>query len=140
MNECMNIILSDTILSVYHFVHTILSVPFCPYHFVPYHFVLEPREVIVYQSRAEVLGCPEPTTSLDARGRTNPTIFFCHPIFRKNILATIRLSKFLKNIFQSFTQIFEFFPKGFQFVSQNPLDHGCPRLDGPLTTSFGTDG
>src|SRR6218665_3984654 len=27
----------------YHFVRTILSVPFCPYHFVPYHFVLEPN-------------------------------------------------------------------------------------------------
>src|SRR6218665_1315654 len=26
-----------------HFVRTILSVPFCPYHFVPYHFVLEPE-------------------------------------------------------------------------------------------------
>src|SRR6218665_3028539 len=22
----------------YHFVRTILSIPFCPYHFVPYHF------------------------------------------------------------------------------------------------------
>src|SRR6218665_933427 len=30
-------ILSNTILSVYHFVHA-----FCPYHFVCYHFVLEP--------------------------------------------------------------------------------------------------
>ena len=28
-------ILSDTILSVYHFVHTILSVPFCPLPFCP---------------------------------------------------------------------------------------------------------
>src|SRR6218665_2363111 len=35
-------ILSNAILSVYHFVHTILSVPFCPYHFVRSHFVLEP--------------------------------------------------------------------------------------------------
>src|SRR6218665_147312 len=26
----------------YHFVHTILSIPFCPYHFVPYHFVRTP--------------------------------------------------------------------------------------------------
>src|SRR6218665_1382944 len=31
----------------YHFVRTILSIPFCPipfcpYHFVPYHFVLKP--------------------------------------------------------------------------------------------------
>src|SRR6218665_2068353 len=43
----------NTILSVYHFVHAILSntilsvyhfvrIPFCPYHFVRYHFVLEP--------------------------------------------------------------------------------------------------
>src|SRR6218665_886059 len=32
-------ILSNTILSVYHFVHTILSVPFCPLPFCPYHFV-----------------------------------------------------------------------------------------------------
>ena len=28
-------ILSNTILSVYHFVHTILSVPFCPLPFCP---------------------------------------------------------------------------------------------------------
>src|SRR6218665_2417901 len=31
---------------------TILSVPFCPYHFVPYHFVLEPYGVMCAQ-----LGC-----------------------------------------------------------------------------------
>src|SRR6218665_1804578 len=57
-------ILSNTILSVYHFVHailsvpfcslpfcpipfcpyTILSIPFCPYHFVPYHFVRSPKK------------------------------------------------------------------------------------------------
>jgi len=24
----------------------ILSVPFCPYHFVPYHFVLEPFQLV----------------------------------------------------------------------------------------------
>src|SRR6218665_1680576 len=39
---------SNTILSVYHFVHTILSVPFCPIPFCPYtilsvyHFVRIP--------------------------------------------------------------------------------------------------
>src|SRR6218665_1245225 len=27
----------------------ILSVPFCPYHFVPYHFVLEPFSVVEMQ-------------------------------------------------------------------------------------------
>ena len=26
----------------YHFIRTILSIPFCPYHFVPYHFVRIP--------------------------------------------------------------------------------------------------
>ena len=25
----------------------ILSVPFCPYHFVPYHFALEPNELVL---------------------------------------------------------------------------------------------
>src|SRR6218665_4004861 len=35
-------ILSNTILSVYHF----FRIPFCPYHFVRYHFVLEPLEVV----------------------------------------------------------------------------------------------
>src|SRR6218665_2092070 len=28
------------------YIGTILSVPFCPYHFVPYHFVLEPSEAL----------------------------------------------------------------------------------------------
>src|SRR6218665_2878221 len=32
---CPYTILSNTILSVYHFVHTILSVPFCPLPFCP---------------------------------------------------------------------------------------------------------
>ena len=31
----------------------ILSVPFCPYHFVPYHFVLEP--LIYVDTTAKVL-------------------------------------------------------------------------------------
>src|SRR6218665_2234452 len=35
-------ILSNAILSVYHLVHTILSVG--PYHFVRYHFVLKPEK------------------------------------------------------------------------------------------------
>ena len=32
----LHTILSNTILSLYHFVHTILSVPFCPIPFCPY--------------------------------------------------------------------------------------------------------
>src|SRR6218665_2359725 len=47
----VNTILSNAILSVYHFVHTILSVPFCPYHFVRYHFVLEPLTHMQYTRR-----------------------------------------------------------------------------------------
>src|SRR6218665_3169724 len=29
--------------------YTILSIPFCPYHFVRYHFVLEPSEALPWQ-------------------------------------------------------------------------------------------
>ena len=32
----------------YHFIHTTLSIPFCTYHFVRYHFVLEPNRVYIY--------------------------------------------------------------------------------------------
>src|SRR6218665_2405944 len=39
---CLYTILSNTILSIYHFVHRPL--PFCQYDFVCYHFVLEPRD------------------------------------------------------------------------------------------------
>ena len=31
-------------------IDAILSVPFCPYHFVPYHFVLEPYKYLYYAS------------------------------------------------------------------------------------------
>src|SRR6218665_266318 len=30
----------------YHSVRAILSIPFCPYHFVRYHFVLEPLAIL----------------------------------------------------------------------------------------------
>jgi len=42
----------------YHFVRTILSIPFCPipfcpYHFVRYHFVFAPSEALPAQSRTK---------------------------------------------------------------------------------------
>src|SRR6218665_1968813 len=36
----------------YHFARTILSVPFCPYHFVQYHFVRSPLRVMSMDGRA----------------------------------------------------------------------------------------
>ena len=39
----------------------ILSVPFCPYHFVPYHFVLEPHDAITDKN---IPLHQQPTTSL----------------------------------------------------------------------------
>jgi len=38
----MQIILSVEAGFLDYSIGTILSVPFCPYHFVPYHLVLEP--------------------------------------------------------------------------------------------------
>src|SRR6218665_2518193 len=49
-------ILSDTILSVYHFVHTILSIPFCPYHFVL--TILSDTILSVYHFAHTILSVP----------------------------------------------------------------------------------
>ena len=37
---------------IYDSIGAILSVPFCPYHFVPYHFVLEPLKAVVHHNTA----------------------------------------------------------------------------------------
>src|SRR6218665_2293585 len=51
----------------YHFVRTILSIPFCPYHFVPYHFV----RTILSVPLCPVPFCPVTTLA------TAITLLFC---------------------------------------------------------------
>src|SRR6218665_2665914 len=36
--------------------YTILSIPFCPYHFVRYHFVRSPLHVLMFSKAVAVLG------------------------------------------------------------------------------------
>src|SRR6218665_1933241 len=61
-------ILSNAILSVYHFVHTILSVPFCPLPFCP-RFIL----IILYPVKTDVTVLPEHSVTVCSR-RTNQSL------------------------------------------------------------------
>ena len=63
---------------------TILSVPFCPYHFVPYHFVLEPLKEsydIVKGTNTAVIGVVGFDDASSSHTDSVIIFFFCRIIF-----------------------------------------------------------